>query len=1063
MRRILLITLIALVALSVLLFGTAAWMINNEDFLKAQLGKQVHKFTGRELVVEGPLDIQLGRETTVSAGNITFSNAEWADAAHMVRVGRLEVRVNIPSLFNKQKPAIPWIRVDECSIDLQKNESGESNWDVLPAAENKPEPEPDKQLTLPVELGDLQITNCQLHMDSPGRTRPLQVVAKEITLTRNPDDRVTGAVDGTINDEKVVLSGWLEPVSSFLHGGSMEHQLQVQHGQVTLQSAGTVADAPTMAGAEIKGRFHGPAIEHLLETFALPPLSEGDFDFRLDLDSSGSMTRLDIDGNLGSLDLLASGEVDRLVRPTTGKLEASLKGLNLQALGEALGAEGLLNTPYLLETRADFNGSVINITESKIRAAGDRLQVSGTIDRRQGMPDSDLDIHLESSEIGRWGPIAGQPVSELGALDLAGNVSTNSEGLLRVDAKTDFRQGHFQAQGSVGPVAGPYQPDLSFSFESQDPGPLLRLAGVENFPAEAMHFEGRARYADKQVDISKFALDFAGNRAEVTGTLNVAERFSGSELDVLLDIADVAELGRLFGKQDLPTQSLEVSGTLRPDGIGLAFDIKQSNLGEISLKAKGRIADLEKPLGMDAEFDIELPGLHVLSAVLPDIAWPPGAFKAAGRLVNETQLTRLQDVSLGLGEIRATVAGNLLHDNRFDLHVDMQGPDATVFAPLVGLPLEARPFSLKTGLSGSPSALSLEGILLTLGESRVEGKLEIGLGKPVQVNAALYSPYLDLRNWKKEAEQEKAPGSKTPSSYLFDDTPIFFIADYGVEADASIRVDALDLGNTQLQDIDLGVLLQKNFLEMKPLSVNGMGGGSLTGDIKLDGRQATPVLHYNLHARNLRAGLGSGVGQDTSTWPAGDFDLVMVGTGHTRREVATSLNGKIRVHYGEGLLLLTGLEFLMSDFITELIETLNPFAESNEYTRMECAVMAADIVQGQVSVSPIIFQTDQVTILSQGEIDLVTENIDLSFNTKARKGLGLSAGALINPFIKVGGRLNKPTVELDPKGTVVGGGIAVATAGLSILAKSMTDRFLSSKDPCGDALEEIAERDATPP
>jgi hypothetical protein len=45
---------------------------------------------------------------------------------------------------------------------------------------------------------------------------------------------------------------------------------------------------------------------------------------------------------------------------------------------------------------------------------------------------------------------------------------------------------------------------------------------------------------------------------------------------------------------------------------------------------------------------------------------------------------------------------------------------------------------------------------------------------------------------------------------------------------------------------------------------------------------------------------------------------------------------------------------------------------------------------------------------------------------------------------------------LDPKGALIQGGAAVATAGLSILAKSIKDRFLSPKDQCGKAVEEAA-------
>jgi hypothetical protein len=123
-------------------------------------------------------------------------------------------------------------------------------------------------------------------------------------------------------------------------------------------------------------------------------------------------------------------------------------------------------------------------------------------------------------------------------------------------------------------------------------------------------------------------------------------------------------------------------------------------------------------------------------------------------------------------------------------------------------------------------------------------------------------------------------------------------------------------------------------------------------------------------------------------------------------------------------------------------------------------VAAANIVDGQVEVYPVIVQTEQLTILTEGSIDLNTEDIDLSFNTKVRQGLGLSAGMIINPLIKVGGRMATPAVELDPAGAVVSGGLAVATAGISLLAKSMSDRFLSSKDPCGDALKEIEKRDS---
>jgi hypothetical protein len=152
---------------------------------------------------------------------------------------------------------------------------------------------------------------------------------------------------------------------------------------------------------------------------------------------------------------------------------------------------------------------------------------------------------------------------------------------------------------------------------------------------------------------------------------------------------------------------------------------------------------------------------------------------------------------------------------------------------------------------------------------------------------------------------------------------------------------------------------------------------------------------------------------------------------------------------------------LFSDFLSELFEALNPVAETQDFSVLECSVWAADIVSGQVSVDPVIVQLEQFTVLSKGRIDLQTENLNLSFNTKPRKGLGITAGTVINTVIKVGGKLKSPAIEIDPAGVIVGGTAALATAGLSIVAKSFSDRFLSSKDPCGDARKELAKRDSS--
>ena len=102
-------------------------------------------------------------------------------------------------------------------------------------------------------------------------------------------------------------------------------------------------------------------------------------------------------------------------------------------------------------------------------------------------------------------------------------------------------------------------------------------------------------------------------------------------------------------------------------------------------------------------------------------------------------------------------------------------------------------------------------------------------------------------------------------------------------------------------------------------------------------------------------------------------------------------------------------------------------------------------------------QTDKLRIFANASVDLKTEKLEANFQTIPQKGLGISVSNLVNPYVKLTGTLAKPALAIDTQNVVVEGGIAVATAGLSILAKSFKNRYLSDKDPCGKAVAEADE------
>ena len=69
------------------------------DQYKSLISSGVKSATGRDLVIEGELDIHLFTKITIKASRITFSNAKWGTQPHMVSVDALEGEVALLPLM----------------------------------------------------------------------------------------------------------------------------------------------------------------------------------------------------------------------------------------------------------------------------------------------------------------------------------------------------------------------------------------------------------------------------------------------------------------------------------------------------------------------------------------------------------------------------------------------------------------------------------------------------------------------------------------------------------------------------------------------------------------------------------------------------------------------------------------------------------------------------------------------------------------------------------------------------------------------------------------------------
>ena len=172
--------------------------------------------------------------------------------------------------------------------------------------------------------------------------------------------------------------------------------------------------------------------------------------------------------------------------------------------------------------------------------------------------------------------------------------------------------------------------------------------------------------------------------------------------------------------------------------------------------------------------------------------------------------------------------------------------------------------------------------------------------------------------------------------------------------------------------------------------------------------------------------------------------------GSTAREIAANLYGALIFRDEGGRLDNYDLDLLMGDLLGEIIDRLNPTTAARTHSEVECSAGAVIVTDGLVGVVPgLILRHDELDFVSAGSINLNNEAIDLAFSTRSRKGIGFSAGRTLTNYIKLGGTLANPRITLDPRGAAISGSAAIATAGWSILAESMWDRWvLTAGDPC---------------
>ncbi len=90
----------------------------------------VNKTTGRELIINGGTDFDFSFSSAgVIIEDIGFSNARWGKTSNMVKVGSLDIQLDIRELLNG-RVLFDHIIINDLKLALEMNDRGEGNWKI---------------------------------------------------------------------------------------------------------------------------------------------------------------------------------------------------------------------------------------------------------------------------------------------------------------------------------------------------------------------------------------------------------------------------------------------------------------------------------------------------------------------------------------------------------------------------------------------------------------------------------------------------------------------------------------------------------------------------------------------------------------------------------------------------------------------------------------------------------------------------------------------------------------------------------------------------------------------
>lgn len=493
--------------------------------------------------------------------------------------------------------------------------------------------------------------------------------------------------------------------------------------------------------------------------------------------------------------------------------------------------------------------------------------------------------------------------------------------------------------------------------------------------------------------------------------------------------------------------------------------LKLSISAEEIILADSKVSNLALAIKLDKEIEFsqtsEIVWLESESFSFDDKLSMTGKWQP---ISDETLGADLQgQLSLATSTLNLNIDGkvniNGINDN--DLNIALESKALPVRSTLdqTNLTLIKQYFPVKTSLTLNQSEHLIDIKLhdAKLGTSDLKGALNIKtkpstnmavMGNFQSSVLSFQSPEDTLNSSDQVNRSPDAP--KKDKERIFNDDVIDWSWIENLDIDFNLQAQSVLIDNIAIESLTLPLTISNNVLNIAEIEAN-LADGKIQYSTKLAKNNDDVTLSVNMIGNDIILEKLNILPPEELKNGMTNINMNLETNGNTLHELASSLNGFIKLKVNEGVIGNGSFELIGSDFILGLLDKLNPFSKKDKTTKLECAVVNLNIEKGEIEIDKsLALRTSKLNIVSDGNIDLKTEKISLNLTPKARSGVGVDVSSLVK-FIALGGTLSKPAPKVTAAGALKSAavvGAAISTGGVSLLATNAAEKTLLNVDVC---------------